>query len=233
VEKLAIAAASGPSAGCNVPEDSGCAASDWGCLCTAGVAPCLPIAAPSCQFPPACTGVECQLPNLKVSNDPSDTAAWTGFQGGHSANDVWRFMDRPPTCNAPGTGDPPDEQSVGGDSIDITNGLASSGANNVFNLAKCLWENQMGCGVDENGNITSGPGTVFTIPIFDLGDPSCTDQLNGVRPIVGFATIKITNVIVDGDTKRIDIQTIGSNSGTNPQPGGGCFGTDCRVVLLR
>jgi hypothetical protein len=233
VRKLAIAASLGPSGGCEAPE--GCAVGDWSCYCTNGVAPCLPIAAPSCQFPETCTGSDCQLPTLQVSSNNTDTAAWTVFQHTPaSANNIRDFLDRPPTCNAPGNGSPIPAQDASGTTIDVTNGVNANSENGPFGMVKCLWENELGCSIDGNGNIGPGPGTIFTIPVFEL-EP-CTTSMTGNYPIIGFATVRIDNVVVGSGAngaRQIQITTLGSNSDTGQAPGGACLGTDCEVVLVR
>ncbi len=56
--------------------------------------------------------------------------------------------------------------------------------------------------------------------------------MNNDRPLVGFATVEITGACVGGE-KRIDLQVINRSSTITGQPGGGCFGTDCSVVLAK
>jgi len=244
VQKLAIASPLGPGAGCGPPlnEDGqpACPVGDWPCYCANGAAPCLPIAAPSCRYTPGCTADDC-LPELQVSNATNDTAAWTGFQSGHSVPDIRSFMDvsfQGKTCNAPGSGNNVPEQEVDGPVIDVTNGGNGVGSGTAlstpFGLVQCLWQKQLGCTM-EDGKISGFGGTVFSIPIFDLGE-SCSTNMTGDRPIVGFATVSITNVVVAGNgqtgTRRIEMQTI-SNSSIGGQPGGACFGTNCQIVMTR
>ena len=194
--------------------------------------PCLPIAAPSCQFPPACSGVGCTLPDLQVSSNGSDTAGWTGFNTGTSANNVRSFLAQgpcdPPPGGSGGNSSPP-VTNVGG-TIDLNNGINAAGTNNVFDLTKCLYDNELGCAIDGNGNILPGPGRVFAIPIFDSGSPSCTANFNQSFPGVGFATIEITSVSL-GNPRTINITTLANKTATSAPPGGQCFGTDCRVTM--
>jgi hypothetical protein len=240
VEKLALAAPSGPGAGCQVPE--GCSANDWGCYCDNGVAPCLPITVPSCEFvPPNCNGNGCSLPtNLQVSSSGSDTAGWWTPSGESTSADTVRgYMAQGP-CDPPGPDDILPPQNFDG-SLNLNNGINASAENHVFGLAECLAgldeapENQpQGCEVDANGNIIPGQrGAVFQIPIFESRSADCTANFNQSAPIVGFATIRITAVDKNGPPRTITIDTIQNTSGTSTQLGGGCFGTDCRVTLAR
>jgi hypothetical protein len=223
VVKQAVAPFSGPASGCAPPGN--CAANDWACYCTNGSAPCLPIAAPDCAFT-----TNGQLPSLRVSNSTNDTAAWTGFSD-HDAATIAGLLDQGP-CNA-SSGAAPPEQSVGASTVDLTNGLSSACAaqNQAWGLMKCIFDNRLGCS-DTNGDGVpdAAGGTMFTIPIFDL--PSCTTSMNQVRPVVGFATVNITNVC-PGNVRQIDLQTIARTSGTPEPTGAECFGTDCRVVLVQ
>jgi hypothetical protein len=237
VRKLAVATAVGPGGGCEPPPE--CIDDpSWTCYCANGVAPCLPIAAPSCQFPPACTGAECQLPALQVSNNTTDTAAWTVFQANPAnANRIRDFLD-PGTgiCDAPGPGTTIPPQDVSGSDIDVTNGVngVGSGGSTPFSLMECIFQERLGCSVDGEGNIAPGPGTVFTIPVFQL-EP-CTASMTGTYPIIGFATVQITNVVLGtgpDETRRIEIQTLGTNSDTGQPQTGACVGTDCSVALVR
>jgi Flp pilus assembly protein TadG len=227
VRKLAVAAYSGPASGCAPPPDSGCAPSDWACYCTHGAAPCLPIAAPDCQFSTAG-----QLPSLTVGPSGNDTAAWTGFQSGSSDNDVRAFLNQGP-CDAPGSDQTPGNQGVSGSQVNVNNGISAScsSSNNVFGLMTCIYNNNLGCR-DTNGDgiVDASGGTIFTIPIFHM--PDCSTNMNQSWPLVGFATVNVTGACVGG-VNRIDLQTIARNS-TNPAPpGGDCFYTDCRPILAR
>jgi hypothetical protein len=237
VEKAAMAASSGPANGCQAPEECPDPA-DWGCYCDHGVAPCLPIAAPSCEFPPGCNGVDCQLPTLQVASNGSDTAGWTGFAGGANANNVRAFLAQGP-CDPPG----PDafiSPQVIGPEITLNNGLDGAALNQLFGLTQCLAglgapprDQPQGCAVDAGGNIIPGQrGPVFTIAIIDSDSADCTDNFNQSAPIVGFATIEITAVSL-GTPRTIAINTLRNVSSTNTQLGGGCFGTDCRVALVK
>lgn len=97
---------------------------------------------------------------------------------------------------------------------------------------KCLVDNNQGCAADVNGNITGPGGTVFSIPIFNYnGCPS--NNASGPQTLVGFATVRITSVVIAGNTKQVNLVTINHTDTTSPSTGGGCFGTDCRVVLAR
>jgi hypothetical protein len=234
VEKLAVASASGPANGCKAPE--GCAPSDWQCFCANGKAPCLPIAAPNCQFPNPCFQGSCQLPAFTMGGPSVDTAVWQGFQTGHSTSDVRGFLVQG-SCRPNGQGSytVPGDQSVFGsnDWVDTTNGVTGNGLNNPFNLTKCIYDNHMGCNADAQGNISAGTaadGRVFTIPIFDWA--TCSSTAQGQQDIVGFATVRITSVTATGGSgNTVRIQTISHTSSNLPSPGGGCFGSDCRVVL--
>jgi hypothetical protein len=229
IEKVAIAGASGPGAGCQAPP--GCAANDWACFCNAGVAPCLPIAAPSCAFPKPCLE-NCQLPSLTMGGPQTDTANWHGFQEGHNTNTVRGFL-RHTQCPGSGSYTPPGDQSVFGSGawVDVTNGVTGSGTGNPFNMAQCIWQKNLGCAINGDGEITGSGGTVFTIPIYDASN--CSVPASGHQDLVGFATVRITNVVVQGNTRRIDLQTLARSTPEAVSSGGGCFGTDCRVVLAK
>ena len=238
VQKLAVAAGTGPATGCRVPD--GCAANNWGCYCDHGVVPCLPIAAASCEFPPACTGVACQLPNLRVGSSTSDTAGWTGYSLSADSNTVRSYLAQGP-CDPPGQDRTVPPQDVGGPDINLTNGINSTSLTNVFGLTQCLAglgsppRNQpQGCAIDASGNIIPGRrGNVFAMPIFDAqSGASCTGNFNHSHPIVGFATIQITAVTLSS-SPTISIHTVRNASSTDAPPGGGCFGTDCRIMLVR
>jgi hypothetical protein len=228
VEKNAIAVPSGPGVSCSPP--AGCAANDWSCYCSNGVAPCLPIAAPSCAFPTPCAQGTCQLPALKMGGPGTDTANWHGFQSGHNTADVRAYLRQAPCGTGPGSS--PGEQAVYGDSnwVDTTNGVQGTGTNQPFTVLACILQNNLGCSWN-NGEITGAGGAVFTIPIYSASN--CSSPVSGVQTIVGFSTVRITNVSGSGSNARIDLQTL-SNSTEDPTvAGGGCFGTDCRVVLAK
>jgi hypothetical protein len=226
ITKIAVAAPTGPGAGCLVP--AGCSANDWACYCSKGVPPCLPITAPSCEFPPNCSGAACQLPALKVSNNNNDTAAWTGFDQGHNDAVVRSFLAQGP-CQPPGQKDVAPPTFVDG-TIDVTNGINANGSKNVFALTECITTNKLGCKVDGSGKVTGSGGTVFQIPIIDFGTPgSCSTNFNGNQTVTGFATIRIDSVV----GRVINITTIGNATGVNVQAGGKCFGTECRITMAR
>jgi hypothetical protein len=230
VEKAAIATPSGPAVGCQAPP--GCGPTDWQCFCNAGVAPCLPLAAPSCAFPTPCFQQTCQLPSLTTQSPNTDTANWHGFQDGHNANTVRGYLEQGP-CQAPGNPSIPGEQSVFGEGnhIDLTNGELGGAANQPYGLMQCIVANNLGCAIDGDGHITGGGGTVFTIPIYDA--TNCSAPASGQKDIVGFATVRITNVVNAESNRRIDLQTLSRTTPQPPTAGGGCFGTDCRIVLAR
>ena len=236
IERLAVAHASGPAGGCQIPKECLATPNDWGCYCDHGVAPCLPLASSVCDFPDGCTVNNC-LPHLTVSNNTNDTACWTGFGAGANDNLIRGFMNQGP-CNPPGNPGPIDPQTIN-TTISLNNGINSNGNNNVFDLAQCLAglgsppENQpQGCAVDSSGHIIPGArGPVFTIPIFDKGT-TCPQQCNQSGPIVGFATVKIT-AYSPGPPRTLSIDAIANVTGTENQSGGVCVATDCRVVMVR
>ncbi len=251
VQKLAIADASGPGAGCQKP--AGCAANDWGCYCDHGVAPCIPLTMPSCEFiPPDCNGVGCSLPTATVANNNTDTAAWTGFESGSNESTIRAMMQQGP-CNAPGNKGGIGPQTDGS-TINVTNGIncngnftPPAGKGNIscsFGMMKCIAGcdaggtncpgaagQPQGCKVDANGNILPGQrGSVFTIPIIDLGSGgACNAVLNQSKPVVGFATVQITNV----QSKSVALKVIRNATATGTQAGGLCVGTDCRVTMMQ
>jgi hypothetical protein len=154
IDKVAVASLTGPSTGCAAP--AGCAGNDWGCYCSHGVAPCLPIGVPSCQFPNPCDDAPgaCQLPPVNMGSPSGDTAAWTGFQSGHSTSDIRGYLDQAPLCDPPGSYTPPGEQGLFGsnNTIDVTNGVTGNGGNNPFNVMKCIFDSNLGCSLDNAGN---------------------------------------------------------------------------------
>jgi len=235
VERLAVAHASGPGAGCQVPPECAATPTNWGCYCDHGVAPCLPIAASVCDFPDGCTANNC-LPHLTVSNNTNDTACWTGFTGNADANDVRNFMSSGP-CQPPNPG-PIGTQTISS-TISLNNGINTNGNNNTFDLAQCLAglsaapQNQpQGCALDSDGRIIPGArGTVFTIPIFDKGT-TCPQQCNQSGPVVGFATVKVTG-FNPGPPRTLSIDAVANITGTENQSGGVCVATDCQVVMAR
>ena len=240
VEKLAIALAAGPRDACRNP---GCTQGDWKCYCEHGVAPCLPIAAPSCQY--QCSATSCVLPTLTVSSG-SDSAAWTGFSDGANSNNVRTYLSSNTTSGAAcgsGNGKAVPVQEVGS-TINVTNGIAGSGTTTPFSMVQCLIGQQpqknknsppppppQGCTIDSNGKITGWGGTVFSLPIFDLD--TCTTSMNQSWPLVGFATVQITNVNLTGSPNSITLQTVKNTTTSGASPGGECFQTDCRVTMTR
>jgi hypothetical protein len=68
---------------------------------------------------------------------------------------------------------------------------------------------------------------VFQLPIFDLGT-DCSVQPTSNYSIVGFATVRITNVQLGGPVSALTIP----HTDTQPtQSGGGCFGTNCELTM--
>ena len=243
VEKLAVAMSSGPSSACQQPAD--CALDDWKCYCEHGVAPCLPIAAPSCKFD--CSSSGCTLPDLQVSTNNTDSAAWTGYNNNPTVPILRGYMT-PTTanCSQGNNGSQVPTQTVGPD-IQITNGVNGNGGNSgstPFEIVQCLIGQQpatkqnpsppppQGCTIDdETGKIDGWGGTIFTIPVFQLD--TCTTSMNQSWPLVGFATVEITSVTISGDTKTINIQTVANTTDTAASPGGQCFQTECSVAMMR
>lgn len=227
VEKIAVAAPFGPTSGCRVP--SGCTAGDWSCYCTKGVAPCLPIAVPSCRFPPGgCNSNTC-LPDLVVSPNGNDTAAWTSYNSANT-NDIRSIMDKPPTCQVPGQPTNPAVQTVGSSTINVTNGTLSS----AWDALKCVVENNMGCNIDANGHIIAGPGRVFAIPVFDMGTNCGVSMSVNGAPLVGFTTIRFDQnppIVLNPPTRRAPFETLFTSSDQGGGPGAACFGTDCQIVM--
>jgi hypothetical protein len=248
VEKMAIAAAVGPAEGCKAP--AGCSTGDWKCYCEHGVAPCLPIAAPSCKYD--CSASTCTLPSLQVSSANSDSAAWTTFDANNAPTSKIRDYLNANTaatgckrCDSK-QGEQVQPQQTGGD-LRLTNGSNGSGNGGPFELAKCLIgqgdpdaggkkcttpPTPQGCTFDSTtGKINGYGGSVFTIPIFDLSP--CTTQMNQTKPLAGFATVNITSVTIAGSSKQINLQTLNNTSDTGAPTGGECFRTDCSVALMR
>jgi len=225
VEKMAIAPVSGPAQGCVPP--TGCSPNDWACYCSNGTAPCLPIGVPD-----SCFDDLNSLPPLMVA--PGGTAAWTSFgDNSTSANTVRPYLDQGP-CQASGGGGTPGEQDVGASRICVSNGInpQCSAQGNVFGLMQCIVDNRLGCAdTDGDGTVDAQGGLIFTIPVFDF--PTCDANTPACYPLLGFATVEITGMVCDGSTKQVSMRTIARDSDTPPRPGGGCFSTDCRVMLAK
>jgi hypothetical protein len=239
VQKLAIAGPTGPSGGCQLPEGVSCG-NDWSCFCNNGIPPCLPIAVASCEFqPPNCNGVGCSLPTISMGPDGSDTAAFTGFTQGHSNSDVVKYINQGP-CGKKNQEPIPGQDT--GDLIDMSNGLRGGSQNQPFGLTACVAgiptkgnsnTAPQGCKVDSStGKIIPGQqGAVFQIPIFEATDAECAVKFTDhSAPIVGFATIEITDV---QDKDMMTFKVLRNVSETHVQGGGGCFGFDCRVTMTR
>ena len=241
VTKVAIASLSGQSTGCQEPPGSGCnsAADVWGCFCSQGVAPCLPIGVPDCQFPNPCDDGpgQCNLPSFTMGGPGVDTAVWTGFQSGHSITDIRGYLDQG-LCNPPGNYTPPGSQGLfgGNNTIDVINGVGGQGQNQPFTLVQCVNDNHYGCSLDGSGNIIDGNGgalggggTVFQVPVFRHAD--CSAPATATQSIVGFATIQLTNVFSDGGShSEIDFVSISHTDAVPPPGGGGCFASNCQVL---
>ena len=239
IEKLAIASASGPVSGCKMPEECENATNKWQCSCEHGVAPCLPIAAPSCKFD--CSGTSCTLPPLVVATG-SDSASFTTFSVHNASTDVLRDFFAGSTANCgQGSGDPDHVETAGSD-LELQPASAGQGTKSPYSIVQCLIgqeptkKNQQqvppqGCTYDEDTKqITGWGGTVFTIPIFDLD--TCNTSMNQSQTLVGFATVEITDVVTVG-TNTINLRTIANTSDTGAPSGGECFRTDCSVAMNR
>jgi hypothetical protein len=250
IEKVAVAGFTGPGQGCNVP--AGCTTGDWACYCSQGVAPCLPIGAPSCYYTDPCLDQSC-LPALSTS--PNGTAAWVTFGSpppSPSASTVRPYLDHG-SCdpNAAGVSPTPVPTLNANELLNANNGISSSGKGNVFDLLQCIVGQPVactrdndclatntcvggfcsytpqGCTADAAGTITGYGGNVFQIPIFDLGT-DCSVQPTSNYSIVGFATVRITNVQLGGP---VSAQTIPHTDTQPTQSGGGCFGTNCELTM--
>ncbi len=136
----------------------------------------VPLALCDCAFSEDCLGADCQ----PVWTHPTwtQTAAWTGFDAGHSTSDIRSFIPSacPVTGGGPsGGGEPPPELTVG-DTIDVTNGTGSP----PYRLVRCM--------VCDLGMCTEANPCL--VPVFDCG--SCpVGPTSGDQTVVGFAEVVI------------------------------------------
>jgi hypothetical protein len=150
-----------------------------------------------------------------MSDSNTDTAAWTGYQSTADTNTMRGFM--PDECRNGNS--PVPEQTAYDSDINVSNGSHTP----MYDDMKCVFENKLGC-KDTNGDgIFDGTGgDIFTIPVFEMS--SCGTNPTGTRDVVGFATVQIQNVIRQGNTKEVDLQSI-VHSETSGTLGGGDFGS--------
>ena len=123
----------------------------------------------------------------------------------------------------------PDTQTAGGSQIDLTNGVNGCGQNQAWTRLACARDNNWGCTVDSNGNINGYGGTGFRVGGLQQ-TPACSTNPSGNYPLVGFATINLTSAACQLATATVIHRN--SSTPTPPPVGAGCYGTDCRVVLV-
>ena len=79
---------------------------------------------------------------------------------------------------------------------------------------------------------------LVTVPIISANrdaDGGCAPKFNQDNPVVGFATMRIIDVVVDKDVKRIEIEFVCNDNDSGEVEQGGCghhFGTTAPQVSL-
>jgi hypothetical protein len=147
--------------------------------------PVCPIAVGLCEFQQYQTSQNCSdLPQLNQVPSGNDTSGWTSLgPASASASEAVRYL--PVACG--GGGLPPPSISIG-DTINIMNGMATSVLTTIDNCFK------------------AGLLTECVIPI--INNP-CNTAFNQAKPIVGFATLKITSVTTNGMAANTGVQMKG------------------------
>jgi hypothetical protein len=132
--------------------------------------PVCPITIGLCEFQQYQTSPNCSsLPELSQVPSPDDTSGWTSLgPGAASASQAVRYL--PTACG--GGGEAPPTVRVG-DLINVLNGQANS----VLMTIRDCWQQGL---LEE-----------CVIPIIDV---PCGTQFNQARPVVAFATFRITDV---------------------------------------
>jgi hypothetical protein len=158
--------------------------------------PTLPLVLGDCHFPSiaSCFNTPNCLPRLTQVPNTTNNTGWTSFfDGASSAPNISKYM--PAACG--GTATPPN--ITVGASINLNNGQITSVLSKVDECVK------------------KGINT-FLIPIV-----ACGGNFNQSSTVTGFATITVTQVLVHGSPKGLDLGAI-FQAIAGP-PGGGNFGT--------
>jgi Flp pilus assembly protein TadG len=153
--------------------------------------PVCPITVGLCEFQQYQSSSTCSnLPKLSQTPSPTDTSGWTSLGSvAASASEAISYL--PAACG--GGGQPPPTVTVGS-TINVLNGQANS----ILKTIEDCWK--------------AGLLTECLIPIIDV---PCNTQFNQARPVVAFATFKITAVKATGNNKGISMDGIC----TTDQPG--------------
>jgi Flp pilus assembly protein TadG len=165
--------------------------------------PVCPITIGLCEFQKYQSSANCSdLPELSQVPSPTDTSGWTSLGSiAASASEAISYL--PAACG--GGGVPPPTVMTGG-TINVLNGQANS----ILKTIEDCWK--------------AGLLSECVIPIVDV---PCNTQFNQPRPVVGFATFKITGVKATGNSKGISMDGIC----TTEQPGAP-GGTDLGTVTM-
>lgn len=135
-----------------------------------------------------CTADPNACPSATTINN---SACWTGYTG-HGASLVSSMMPTTAGCSGAGGATPPTLNV--GDNVDVTNGMTASAYKDLF----CVW--------------CANPNQEYVITVVNNG--TCgAGACNGNKPVVGFATIKISRFLRGGVTKTCA-------SGSSPPPDG-------------
>ena len=137
------------------------------------------------------------MPVVKLSSSSDATAAWTGFFD-TNVNTIRSFLDRPPSCNAPGEAAEIPMVTVG-DQINLTTGVTGS----VFDALGCWFVND----IDDRE---------YVVPVVDIGE--CTSSLNATVPVTGFVSVRMQSVVSTGTLREATFATYW-NPAVPSQPG--------------
>jgi Flp pilus assembly protein TadG len=158
--------------------------------------PVCPITIGLCEFQQYQTSSTCSnLPALTQVPSANDTSGYTSL-GPNSASASGAISYLPAACG--GGGQPPPTVNVG-TMINVLNGQANS----ILQTMRQCWQ--------------QGLLTECLVPIVNI---PCNTAFNQARPVVGFATFKITNVIASGTNKGVQVQGV-CETEQHGAPGGG------------
>jgi hypothetical protein len=162
--------------------------------------PTLPLAVGDCNFPtPDCMDDEClptlvQVPSTDAQ-DEGDNSAWTAFFEQAGQTEINSYF--PTACGGGGEVSPTIHV---GDDITLNNGQLTP----LLNLLDACLD----AGINE-----------FLVPIIE-----CGIQFVQTAPVLGFATIRVTDVVSTGDPKYVQLDAIFNASAPGP-PGGDGYGS--------
>jgi hypothetical protein len=162
--------------------------------------PVCPITIGLCEFQQYQTNSNCsQLPALTQVPSANDTSGFTSL-GVASASASESISYLPAACG--GGGKPPPAVTVGS-TINVLNGQATS----ILQTVKNCWQ--------------QGLLSECVVPIVNI---PCNTQFNQARPVVAFATFKITGVTTSGSNKGISLKGV-CKTNEPGAPGGSNLGT--------